>query len=75
MALSTCTRLLKIRDVLARVPYKKSHLYAKIKEGSFPRQVHLGGRGAFWIEDEVEQWLQREIAAERNGRSSDEKAA
>jgi predicted DNA-binding transcriptional regulator AlpA len=39
-----------------------SHLYAKIKEGSFPQQVRLGGRGAFWVEDEIEQWVRTEIA-------------
>jgi prophage regulatory protein len=69
------TQLLKVKDVLARVPYKKSHLYAKIKEGSFPQQVHLGGRGAFWIEDEIEHWLLERIAAEGNPQSSAEKAA
>jgi prophage regulatory protein len=69
------TQLLKVKDVLARVPYKKSHLYAKIKEGSFPPQVHLGGRGSFWIEDEIEQWLRERIAAERNPQSNSEKAA
>jgi hypothetical protein len=44
-----------------------SHLYAKIKEGSFPQQVRLGGRGAFWVEDEIEQWVRTEIAPSVNG--------
>jgi prophage regulatory protein len=69
------TQLLKLKDALARVPYKNSHLYAKIKEGSFPQRVHLGGRGSFWIEDEIEQWLRERIAAERHPQSNTEKAA
>jgi prophage regulatory protein len=69
------TKLLKLKDVLSRVPYKKSHLYAKIKAGMFPQQVHLGGRGSFWIEGEIEQWLLEHIAAERDLQSNAERAA
>jgi predicted DNA-binding transcriptional regulator AlpA len=69
------TELLKLKDVLARVPYSRSQLYEMIKLGRLPGQVHLGGRGSFWIEDEIEQWLRERIAAERNQRSSAEKAA
>jgi prophage regulatory protein len=69
------TKLLKLKDVLARVPYRKSQLYAKIKGRSFPQQVHLGGRGAFWVEDEIEQWVREHIAAERILQSNAEKAA
>jgi predicted DNA-binding transcriptional regulator AlpA len=67
--------MLKLKDVLARVPYKKSHLYAKIKAGSFPNHVYLGGRGSFRIEDEIEQWLRERIAVEPNPQTNDEEAA
>jgi predicted DNA-binding transcriptional regulator AlpA len=35
----------------------------------------LGGRGAFWVEDEIEQWVREHIAAERILQSNAEKAA
>jgi predicted DNA-binding transcriptional regulator AlpA len=31
-----------------------------------PKRVHPGGRGSFWIEDEIKEWLHERIAAERN---------
>jgi prophage regulatory protein len=69
------TKLLKLKDVLSRVPYSRSQLYEMIKQDRFPQQVHLGGRGSFWIEDEIEQWLRERIAAERNLQSNAAKAA
>ena len=54
-------RLLKIKDVLERIPISRAHLYNLIRAGKFPRQVHLGGIGAFWVESEVEAWIQGNI--------------
>jgi prophage regulatory protein len=56
-------KLLKIRDVLERVPVSRAHIYNLIAEDKFPRQVHLGGTGAFWVESEVEAWIQAHIDA------------
>jgi prophage regulatory protein len=56
-------KLLKIRDVLERIPVSRAHIYNMIAEGKFPRQVHLGGTGAFWVEAEVESWIQGHIDA------------
>jgi prophage regulatory protein len=56
-------KLLKIRDVLERIPVSRAHIYNLIAEGKLPRQVHLGGTGAFWVESEVEAWIQAHIDA------------
>lgn len=56
-------RLLKIKDVLERIPVSRAHIYNLIREGKFPRQIHLGGTGAFWVEEEVEAWIQAHIDA------------
>jgi prophage regulatory protein len=58
-------KLLKIKDVLAHVPVSRSQLYAMIAAGRFPKPIHLGGGGSFWIEDEVAAWLDSQIDAER----------
>lgn len=58
-------RLLKIKDVLAHVPVSRSQLYAMIATGKFPRPIHLGGSGSFWVEDELTAWLDSQIDAER----------
>jgi predicted DNA-binding transcriptional regulator AlpA len=56
-------KLLKIREVLERIPVSRAHIYNLIAEGKFPRQVKLGGTGAFWVEAEVEAWIQGHIDA------------
>lgn len=56
-------RLLKIKDVLHRIPVSRAHIYNLIRDGKFPRQVHLGGTGAFWVEADVEAWIQAHIEA------------
>ncbi len=57
------TKLLKIRDVLERIPVSRAHIYNLMRDGKFPRQVKLGGTGAFWVESEVEAWIQGQIDA------------
>jgi prophage regulatory protein len=56
-------KLLKIRNVLERIPVSRAHIYNLIAEGKFPRQIKLGGTGAFWVEAEVEAWIQAHIDA------------
>jgi prophage regulatory protein len=58
-------KLIKLKDVLGAVPVSRSQLYAMIAEGKFPRQVHLGGSAAFWVEEEVSAWIQAHIDADR----------
>jgi prophage regulatory protein len=58
-------KLIRIADILDRIPYSRMQIYDFIAAGKFPRPVHLGGRAAFWIEDEISEWLQGHIDAER----------
>jgi len=56
-------KLLKLKDVLERIPVSRTHIYNLIAAGKFPHQVKLGGFGAFWVEAEVEAWIQGHIDA------------
>ena len=56
-------KLIKIKDVLERIPVSRAQIYIMINEGKFPRQIDLGGTGAFWVESEVEDWIQSHIDA------------
>jgi prophage regulatory protein len=58
-------KFIKIKEVLAHVPVSRAQLYAMIAAGKFPKQIHLGGSAAFWIEEEVEAWIQKHIEASR----------
>ena len=58
----TPSHLLKERQVLARVPFSKSTLHRKCRNGSFPRPIKLGERSVAWIENEIIGWEQARIA-------------
>jgi prophage regulatory protein len=57
--------MIKIADVRGHIPFSSTKLYEYIAAGKFPKPVHLGGSGSYWIEDEVIAWLEAHIAAER----------
>ena len=64
-------RFIRLPEVLSRTGYGRATIYRKMKDGSFPRSVKLGGpledsnafdcRAIAWIEDEVEQWIDSRI--------------
>jgi prophage regulatory protein len=59
-------RLLRIGGVLERYPVSRSQLYNMIASGNFPKPVHVGGgQAAFWVESEIDEWIQLQIDAER----------
>lgn len=58
-------RILRIKDVVARTTLSQSEVYLRAREGTFPRQISLGGNRVGWIEAEVEQWITDRIAASR----------
>ena len=49
--------LLTRHEVLAITKMSKSHLYRKVKEGTFPMRVRIGERMVRWWQCEVEVWL------------------
>jgi len=58
-------KLIKILDILTRIPVSRATLYNMIAAGKFPRPIHLGGSGSFWPEDEVDAWIEAQIEVER----------
>lgn len=64
-SMSTVTkpqRLLRLPEVLERVALSKSTLYARVRDGSFPKPVHLGTLSA-WVESEIDGWIAAQLAA------------
>lgn len=60
------TKLIRIKDVLERIPVSRSQLYNLIAAGKVPKPVHaFGGQSAFWVESEIEELIREQIAAER----------
>jgi prophage regulatory protein len=50
-------RNLRRPEVERRTGIKRSHIYALMKKGKFPKPVPLGARAVGWDSVEIEQWL------------------
>lgn len=46
-------RLLRLKQVLERVPVSKSTWWAGCASGRFPKPIHLGPRVTCWRESEI----------------------
>jgi prophage regulatory protein len=58
-------RIIRLRDVINRVGLCRASIYAKILEGSFPKQISLGPNSVGWLEEEVTAWIESRIQASR----------
>lgn len=63
--------ILKLPEVSARTSLSRSHVYALIAEGYFPKQVRLGSRAVGWLESEIESFIAARIA-ERDSAAANE---
>ena len=59
-------KLIKLKDILAKVPVSRAHLYNLIAAGKFPPATHLGGRGSFWLEETIDEWIHAQVATPKN---------
>ena len=59
------TRFLRRPEVTARTGLSRSTIKVRLAEGHFPRPVSLGGRAVGWIEEEVDEWIRKQIALSR----------
>ena len=50
-------RLLRLPEVLRRVPYSEGHIYRLEQAGEFPRRAHLGANRVVWLESEIDDWV------------------
>ncbi len=49
--------LLRLRQVEQATGLKKSAIYAKIKDETFPAAVRLGSRSVAWRSDDIQEWI------------------
>jgi predicted DNA-binding transcriptional regulator AlpA len=53
-------RFLRSKQVLERVPVCRTTLWRMTEIGEFPKSVKVGS-ATFWIESEVEDWMQKKV--------------
>ena len=56
-------RFLRLAEVLKMTGMGKTFIYDRIKDESFPKQIHLGHRSIVWNEREVVQWMEDRMAS------------
>ena len=52
--------LLRRPEVEQRTGLKRSTIYLRMSQGTFPKPVSLG-RAVAWVEDEIEEWINARI--------------
>lgn len=64
--ISNALIILRRRQVEKRVGLTRSPMYARIKNGTFPKPIRLGnGRAVGWIEAEIDAWLIDQVEKSR----------
>jgi len=51
-------RLMRLPEVMHRIPYSRAKIYEMIARNEFPAPVKLGGgRASFWRQSEVDRFI------------------
>ena len=57
--------LLRLPQVKSATGLSKSTIYARISEGTFPKQIPIGPRLVVWVESDIQNWIAEQVAAAR----------
>ena len=59
-------RILRRKQLEARLGLSRSTIYAKVAAGELPPPIQLGsGRAVGWIEAEIDEWLRAQVERSR----------
>ena len=59
--------MLRLPEVKVRTGLSRSTIYLRISQRLFPKPISLGGRAVGWLDTEIQEWLERQIAESRKG--------
>jgi prophage regulatory protein len=59
-------RFLRLPSVLERVPFSRPSIYRKMREGTFPLAINLGGKAVAWLESDIDNFMNERIQASRD---------
>jgi len=58
----TGERLMRLTEVMQRTGVRSSFIYAKMKEGEFPKAIALSRRTVVWPASAIDAWIAEQIA-------------
>lgn len=56
-------RVIRLQEVEAKTGLRKSAIYQRATDGTFPKPIRMGGKASGWIESEIDAWITQRIAA------------
>jgi prophage regulatory protein len=59
--------LIRLREVERRTAITRSEIYARMRQGVFPRPVRIGLRAVAWVEEEIDAYVTEKINTTRKG--------
>ena len=59
----TSTRLIRLPELLRRVPLSRSTIYQTVSKQEFPSPVKIGPRAVAWSEELVDAWAKAKIGS------------
>lgn len=57
-------KLMRLDEVLAVCALGRTSLYEAIRDGAFPAPISIYGRTRRWVNQEIQEWLLAQIAAQ-----------
>jgi prophage regulatory protein len=58
-------KILRLPQVKSQTGLSRSSIYLRIAEGSFPKQVNLGGRAVGWDSNSIQSWIKARLDESR----------
>ncbi|EJE8548861.1 AlpA family transcriptional regulator [Vibrio vulnificus] len=58
-------KIMRLPEVIKMTGLSRSTIYLSMSKGSFPLSISLGERAVGWLETDIEQWLEKCVAASK----------
>lgn len=51
------SRLIRLPEVMDRIPLSRTSIYNRINDGTFPKPIKLGSKSVAWLESSIDEWI------------------
>ncbi|WP_325053303.1 AlpA family transcriptional regulator [Pseudomonas tructae] len=48
---------MRLNEVIAVTGLGRNTIYTRMREGTFPQQVHLGPHSVAWLQSSISEWM------------------
>ncbi len=62
------TTILRLPAVKSRTGLSRSSIYLRMSEDTFPGSIRLGDRAVGWLENDINEWINKQVQKSRGGK-------